>query len=157
MDLAKIADQIIADVKSGKVIFKGLADVAAAVKNASGFLGKISAGAKAIGNVIYAGVKYVEDIALELKLAGNQKKELAVLIINQLIDLPLLSESMEAVVIGFAVDVAVAVLNNHSGHGWLAAAIASALPAAEPAPIEAAVAAALPAAEAKLAERLEIV
>lgn len=117
--MQKLAAQIIADVKAGKLVVDGLADVKEAVKGASGFLDKIIAGAQAIGKLVYSAVKYVETIAADLQLVGRQKKELAVEIINQLIDLPLLPEKSEALIIGFAIDVLVTGFNLHIGHKWL--------------------------------------
>lgn len=119
INIGELADKTVADVRAGKLVVEGLRDVKEAVKEAEGFLGKIKAGAKAIGKLVYGAVKHVEQLGRDMKLAGNQKRELAVQVINQLIDLPWISESMEAIMIGFAIDVLIAGFNAHIGNKWL--------------------------------------
>jgi len=53
------------------------------------------------------------------ELAGADKKALAVAVLNRLIDIPLLPESVEAVIIGWAIDAAVSALNKLVGKAWL--------------------------------------
>ena len=53
-------------------------------------------------------------------LAGADKKQLAVAVLNKLIDIPFIPESVEAVIIGWAIDAAVAALNKLVGKDWLA-------------------------------------
>lgn len=119
INLGELADKTVADVRSGKIVVEGLRDVKEAVKEAEGFIGKIKAGAKAIGKLVYGAVKYVEQIGRDMKLAGDDKRALAVQVINRLIDLPWLNESMEATMIGFAIDVLIAGFNAHIGNKWL--------------------------------------
>jgi|GEM_PF-950143 len=59
-------------------------------------------------------------------LSGEEKKELAVEIINALVDIPYLPESLEAKLIGFGVDAAVAALNKIFGKNWLESSTAAA-------------------------------
>ncbi len=56
-------------------------------------------------------VKAVEAVTAEIPAAGDEKKELAIKVINDLIDIPYLPETLEAVIIGFAIDVAVDAFN----------------------------------------------
>lgn len=119
IEISALADKTVADIREGKLVVEGLRDVKEAIKEASGFMGKIKAGAKAIGKLIYGAVKYAEQLGRDMKLAGNQKRELAVQVVNKLIDLPWLNESMEATMIGFAIDVLVAGFNAHIGKKWL--------------------------------------
>ena len=119
MSISELADKTVADVRSGRLVVEGLRDVKEAVKEAEGFLGKIKAGAKAIGRLVYGAVKYVEQLGRDLNLAGSEKRARAVQVINRLIDLPWLNESMEATMIGFAIDVLIAGFNAHIGKKWL--------------------------------------
>ena len=51
-------------------------------------------------------------------VAEADKKELAVAIANELVDLPYLPESAEAAIFGAAIDVAVDTLNRFFGQNW---------------------------------------
>lgn len=119
MDIKELADKTVADIKSGALVVEGLVDVKEAVKDASGILGKIAAGAMAISRLVYSAVKYVETIGADMKLAGAEKRELVIQVINRLVDIPWLNESMEAAIIGFAIDVLITGFNEHFGHSWL--------------------------------------
>jgi hypothetical protein len=119
INIGALADKTVEDIRAGRLVVDGLRDVKEAIKEADGFMGKIKAGAKAIGKLVYGAVKYAEQLGRDLKLAGNQKRELAVQVINKLIDLPWLNESMEATMIGFAIDVLIAGFNAHIGKKWL--------------------------------------
>jgi hypothetical protein len=52
-------------------------------------------------------------------LEAEDKKALAVEVINQLVDIPFLPEALEAQVFGVMIDVAVIVLNELIGKNWL--------------------------------------
>jgi hypothetical protein len=52
-------------------------------------------------------------------LTGDQKRELAVGILNKIVDIPLLTEKMEATVFGIIIDVSVGFLNNLFGKNWI--------------------------------------
>lgn len=60
-------------------------------------------------------VKAVEAVSAEIPASGEEKKELAIKVINDLIDIPYLPETLEAVIIGFAIDVAVDAFNKAKG------------------------------------------
>ena len=53
-------------------------------------------------------------------LAGADKKQLAVAVLNKLIDIPFMPASVESVILGWAIDAAVAALNKLVGADWLA-------------------------------------
>ena len=103
VDVKAMADAVIADLKAafGELKdFKG-GGVAGAIKN--------------IPDVVHA----VEKLAKDIKLSGDQKKEVVVEIVNRFIDIPLIPESGEAILIGFVVDAVVAAFNKY-GHDWIA-------------------------------------
>lgn len=114
----EIADEIIADVKGSKDLIEDAKAVKEAIKAESNFFKKIWAGGKALHALIVKAVNRVEEIAKDFGLAGDKKRELAVAIINKLVDLPFLNESMEAGVIGFVVDAIVEGFNRNFGKNW---------------------------------------
>ena len=67
---------------------------------------------------IPAVVEAVERLAKDTQLVGDQKREVAVIILNRLIDLPWIPEKVEAVLFGLVVDAVVAAYNRF-GHGWM--------------------------------------
>lgn len=93
---------------------KVMADMAAVKAELKDFKGSIGDAIRNIPDVVHA----VERVAADLKLAGEQKKELAVSILNKMIDIPLAPEAVEAVLIGFAVDAVVAAFNKY-GKSWV--------------------------------------
>ena len=101
VDLDKLADSV-------------LADLAAVKTELAGFKGPVADVVKNIPDVVAA----VEKVGNDLKLAGAQKRDLAVKILNKLIDIPLVPESVEAILIGFVVDAVVAAYNKY-GKDWL--------------------------------------
>ena len=70
--------------------------------------------------ILPAVVKKVEEVAGGVKLAGDQKKELPVAVLNKIIDIPWVPEAAEAVIIGMAIDAIVAAANKWLGTAWLA-------------------------------------
>lgn len=102
VDMKILADTVVADLKAtlGELKdFKG---------------GGVSGAIKNIPDVVHA----VEKVAKDIKMSGDQKKELAIEVINRFIDIPLIPESGEAVLIGFVVDAVVAAFNKY-GKAWL--------------------------------------
>jgi len=65
-------------------------------------------------------VKLVESVGQEEDIKGADKKQLAVAVLNALIDIPFLPESVEGMLIGWAIDAVVAALNKLVGPDWLA-------------------------------------
>ena len=52
-------------------------------------------------------------------LAGADKKKLAVEVLNGLVDIPFVPESVEGMLIGWAIDAVIAALNKLVGNDWL--------------------------------------
>lgn len=94
---------------------KVMADFAGVKKEVSDFKG---AGLKEIVANIPETVVAVEKFAKTVKLTGDDKKEVAVEIVNRLVDIPFVPEAAEAVIISFAIDAAVAAFNKY-GKGWI--------------------------------------
>lgn len=67
------------------------------------------------GDVVHA----IESLGKKLNMSGAEKKELAVYYINGKFDIKWVPESLEAKLIGFGIDIAVAVLNKKLGKDWL--------------------------------------
>lgn len=53
------------------------------------------------------------------KLAGTDKRELAIEIINYFLDIPILPEYIESKIIGIGIDFSISVLNKLFGKNWL--------------------------------------
>lgn len=69
--------------------------------------------------IIPAVVKLVESGAAAIGgLTGEQKRKLAVNVINELVDVPVMPEWMEATAIGWVVDSIVAWWNKNGTEGW---------------------------------------
>lgn len=117
----ELADKLIADIKSaGELVdsIKAAKDAMAAEPN---IIKKVLAGIRAGSALVNAAIEKVELVGEDLKLAGPQKRELAVAVINKLVDIPYVPENLEAIIIGFAVDNIVNAFNAKFGKGWLAA------------------------------------
>ncbi|MDD2773393.1 MAG: hypothetical protein PHP45_06825 [Elusimicrobiales bacterium] len=65
-------------------------------------------------------IKLVEGVGADEGLKGADKRELAVAIINELVDVPFLPEKLEEVLIGWGVDTTVHALNKLLGQDWFA-------------------------------------
>ena len=103
MDIKAMAQEII---EAGKAVFDR-------IKTIHGVDGAIAA----LPEVIRA----VETKASEVTgMTGAQKKELAVEVINALVDIPFLPEKLEGILIGWAIDAVIAALNKLVGKDWLA-------------------------------------
>lgn len=118
IDLDKVAAEFIEDIKSMKDLSADVKGIKEAVAAESNFFKKIWAGGKALHKLIVHVINHVEEIAKDLKLASDQKRDLAVAIINKLVDLPILGEGAEAKIIGFAVDSIVTGFNENFGKEW---------------------------------------
>ena len=102
VDIDKLADEVIADL----VALKEEAKQVKGVKDAL--------------QILPAVIKKVEEISGGVKIAGAQKKELAVAVLNKLVDIPWVPEAAEAMLIGLAIDAVVAAFNRLLGTAWLA-------------------------------------
>jgi hypothetical protein len=103
MDTNKIAEMIYVEVK----------EVVEAISKAQGLRG--------FGLVIPLVLTRVEEARGNVSaLTGEEKKEVAVKVLNKFINLPVLPEFIEAKVIGMAVDWFVGFFNRSFGSGWLA-------------------------------------
>ncbi|MCI0597338.1 MAG: hypothetical protein L0Z48_12480 [candidate division Zixibacteria bacterium] len=103
MDTNKIAEEIYANLE----------EVVKAVTAAQGL--------KGFGLVIPLVLTKVEEARGSVSfLSSEEKKDVAVKVLNKFINLPVLPEWAEAKVIGLAVDWFVNFFNRSFGHGWLA-------------------------------------
>lgn len=97
----KLADELIVGLKEAKAEIGAVHNVQDAIK------------------LVPFVVKRVEEISGDLKLAGSQKRDLAVAIINKLVDIPWVPEALEGKIIGMAVDAIIAAFNRYLGKSWL--------------------------------------
>jgi hypothetical protein len=75
--------------------------------------------AKAVFEIITLAVKKIEDYSKNVQsLTSEEKKSLAVRVINELVDIPWVPESIEAVLFGWLVDFAIHLFNKLSGKAW---------------------------------------
>jgi len=61
----------------------------------------------------------IEKVEFYKDLTGEEKREIAVGVLNKAVDIPMLPEFMEERVFGLLVDVTVNLLNNFFGKNWL--------------------------------------
>lgn len=118
IDMDKVAAEVIGDVQAMKDLVADVKAMKEAMAAESNFFKKLWAGGKALHKLIVHVINHVEEIAGDLKLASNQKRDLAVAIINKLVNLPILGEGSEAKIIGFAVDSIVTGFNVNFGKDW---------------------------------------
>jgi hypothetical protein len=64
-------------------------------------------------------IKKVEEVAKSASLAGNEKKALAIAVLNKLIDIPWLPEAAEGMIIGLAIDAIITAVNKWFRKAWL--------------------------------------
>lgn len=95
---------------------KELLDKLGAVKDKIKTVKSLKDAAEAVPDV----VKLVEGVGQDEDLKGSDKKALAVAVLNALIDIPFLPESVEGMLIGWAIDVVIVALNKLVGKNWLA-------------------------------------
>jgi len=129
-ELDKLAAETVADMKAaGKAVS---AEDVKAVKEAfkkddgpQGFLGipgfirRALAGISAIHALVSDVVDKVEEVGADLKMAGAEKKALAVKVINLLVDIPYVPENAEAWIFSYTIDVIVRELNKRLGNDWM--------------------------------------
>lgn len=101
VDIPKLADEVMKTAKSA----------IDRIKKVHGIDGFISA----IPDV----VKIVEAFSEKKALASADKKALAVEILNRIIDIPLIPESVEGVMISWGIELAISSLNKLIGKDWL--------------------------------------
>jgi len=84
------------------------------------FLGDVGGVAAGGGGVeVLRAAEAGEGVGQDEDLKGSDKKALAVAILNALIDIPFLPESVEGMLIGWAIDAVVSALNKLVGKNWL--------------------------------------
>ena len=108
------------DLAEIKDAFKKKEDEPAGFLGIPGFIKRMTAGAGKVHNLAADVVHRVEELAANIKLAGADKKALAVKVINLLVDIPYVPESLEEIIFSYAVDAIVAAFNKKLGKGWLA-------------------------------------
>lgn len=129
-ELNKLALEMVADMKSAggvlsSIDVKSLKEAFKKDDGPQGFLGipgffrRMMAGADAIHAVISAVVDKVEEIAADIKMAGAEKREVAIRVINLLVDIPYAPENVEAYIFGYTIDTIIRELNNRLGKDWL--------------------------------------
>lgn len=120
MEIKELAEKAVADMKDLAEIADGVKAVKAAWNGESNVIKKVFAAVSAAAALITDVIQRVEILGVDAALAGGQKKELAVEIINKLVDIPYVPEQMEAVLIGFTIDAIVGAFNRKFGKSWLA-------------------------------------
>lgn len=63
-------------------------------------------------------IKSVEFEAIKEGFKGSDKKQLAIAIINKLVNIPVIPEWLEEKIIGFAIDAIIVTLNKFFGKKW---------------------------------------
>lgn len=119
MDMKELAAKVVAELKDSAEILDGIKAVKEAWASESNVLKKAFKAVSAAVAVITDVVQRVENMGADLKLAGDKKKDLAVEVINALVDIPWVPEALEAQLIEFAVDAIVGAFNKKFGKDWL--------------------------------------
>jgi agmatine/peptidylarginine deiminase len=119
MNMKELAAKMVAELKDGAEILDGIKAVKEAWASESNILKKAFKAVSAAVAVIADVVERVEVLGADLKAAGGNKKELAVEVINSLVDIPWVPEAVEAHLIEFAVDAIVGAFNKKFGKDWL--------------------------------------
>lgn len=77
------------------------------------------------GDIKDGGIKYIPDaiksvefMAIKEGFKGADKKQLAISVINKLVNIPVLPEWLEEKIIGFAIDAIIQCLNKFLGKKW---------------------------------------
>lgn len=99
-----------------------MADITAVVKAVEASLASLADEFKQV-KTLWGAVKMVPHVVEAVEVAvvtvgpltGPEKKQVAVIVLDDLVDIPLLPDSVERVIIGWAVDLVV-----HVANGWLA-------------------------------------
>ena len=119
MDIKELAGKVVAEIKDTGDIVAGVQAVKEAWASESNVLKKAFKAVSAAVAVITDVVERVEVLGKDLKLAGDKKKELAVEVVNSLVDIPWVPEALEAQLIEFAIDAIVGAFNKRFGKAWL--------------------------------------
>lgn len=117
-NIKEMAKKIIEEVKAMPNIGEAVQAAKAAMAAEEGALKKALAGIRAVQPVVTEVIHVVERVGAEAKLAGDKKRDLAVAIINELVDIPMVPEAGEAYIIGFIVDMLVGAFNKKLGKSW---------------------------------------
>ena len=120
VNISELAGKVVEEIKDSADILEGVKAVKAAWASESNVIKKAFKAVSAAVSVITDVVQRVETLGADLKLAGAQKKDLAVAVINTLVDIPWVPEALEAQLIEFAVDAIVGAFNKKLGKDWLA-------------------------------------
>ena len=120
VNISELAGKVVEEIKDSADILDGVKAVKAAWASESNVIKKAFKAVSAAVSVITDVVQRVETLGADLKLAGAQKKDLAVAVINTLVDIPWVPEALEAQLIEFAVDAIVGAFNKKLGKDWLA-------------------------------------
>ena len=120
VNISELAGKIVAEIKNSADIIDGVKAVKVAWASESNVIKKAFKAVTAAVEVISDVVERVERVGADLKLAGDKKKELAVEVVNALIDIPYVPEAAEAMMIDLAVEAIVGAFNKKLGKDWLA-------------------------------------
>lgn len=119
-NIKALAKKIVEEIKALPNIGEAVQSAKAAMAAEEGALKKALAGIRAIQPVVTEVVHVVERVGAESKLAGDKKRELAIAIINELVDIPMVPEAGEAYIIGFIIDMLIGAFNKKLGKAWVA-------------------------------------
>lgn len=122
IDIDKVADTTIAELQELGDTAKSISAVRTAWASETNVFKKVFAAVAAGVELISDVVHKVESLGVTLGVAGDKKRDLAVAVINKLLDIPYVPENVEAVLIGFTVDTVVRAFNRKFGKSWLASA-----------------------------------
>ena len=91
------------------------------IKIRLGRIGKFSPEAvRECYNIIVDVVRLIEDYSANVQLlTGEEKKEVAVKMLNDVVDIPWVPEFVEASLIGWSIDLVIDLLNKYIGQDWL--------------------------------------
>lgn len=120
VNISELAGKVVEEIKDSADILDGVKAVKVAWASESNVIKKAFKAVSAAVEVISDVVERVERVGADLKLAGDKKKELAVEVVNALIDIPYVPEAAEAVMIELVIDTIVRTLNRRLGKDWLA-------------------------------------
>ena len=119
VNISELAGKVVEEIKDSSDILDGVKAVKAAWASESNVIKKAFKAVTAAVSVITDVIERVESLGSSLKLAGDKKKELAVEVINKLVDIPYVPEAAEAMMIDLAVEAIVGAFNKKFGKDWL--------------------------------------
>ena len=120
INISELAGKVVEEIKDSADIIDGVKAVKVAWASESNVIKKAFKAVTAAVSVITDVIERVESFGSSLKLAGDKKKELAVEVINKLVDIPYVPEASEAMMIDLAVEAIVGAFNKKFGKDWLA-------------------------------------